>query len=633
MDHYISIYKGEDLKKAQDVVYLASRKTVSIGRHDLNDIHLPDPSVSRFHAVLFRDVEGNYWLQDLGSQNSTYVNGKKRDYGMLNPDDKIGVGNYTLEFQRQTGKTKVDKSKVSFVADEGPTDLMKTVHFYSISLESEETLSLKDDIEGLLLLYRISRIINQNLDIEEALRRIIEELSALFHPDRAFIALLEPEEVNLTCLACFPQDETEVKYSRTLIRRLIQERQSLMAIDASTDKRFKVEGDRPAGSIQALQIRSVVCIPLQWDREVKGVLYLDSSKTGIFSERDVNLLSLLSKDIFTLIERDLNYKMIKDEKARLETKLEMENLLVGVSSVVREILKTIERLADTDATILMTGETGTGKDQVAKILHQSSKRRGKPFIEVNCAAIPDNLLESELFGVIANYPGLHNKEALKGKFELANGGTIFLNEVGELPEKLQAKLLDVLEKKKIWPLGGTQPLPVDIRILAATNRDLQHEVSEGRFRSDLYERFNTFPIYLPPLRERKEDIPLLAGYFLYKLRQQYGKRISRFSNACMKILSAYDWPRNVRELKNAIERAIILADRPIITPDLFDIRGKKETKPKSLKDMEKEHILRVLEYTQGNKEKAYHILGISKQTLYNKGREYHLPGFEENEKV
>jgi transcriptional regulator with PAS, ATPase and Fis domain len=306
----------------------------------------------------------------------------------------------------------------------------------------------------------------------------------------------------------------------------------------------------------------------------------------------------------------------------------MGNAIIGISPATKNIIKTIEKLAETDASVLITGETGTGKDLAAKILYQYSKRRGRPFIRVNCAGIPDNLLESEFFGVIANYPGFHNKEALKGKFELANGGTIFLNEIGELPQRLQAKLLDVLEEKEFYPLGADKPTRVDIRIISATNRDLKAEISKGNFRQDLYERLNLFPLHLPPLRERKEDLPILAGYFLYRLRQEYGKRISRFSNACIKILSSYQWPGNIRELKHVMERAIIQTERPLITEDLLDIkRDITKDKPLSLEDAEKEHIRKVLEYTKGNKEKAISILGISKQTLYNKGKSYRLPGF------
>lgn len=492
---------------------------------------------------------------------------------------------------------------------------------------------MKTDPDGLLLLYQLSRFANLSPDVEESLQAIAEELANTFQPDRMFIALLEPDGTSLTCLARFPLDEAETKFSRTMLRHLLHEKQVLIIQDALTDERLVLQG-KPAKSVLEQHIQSALCIPLQWGREIKGILYLDSSKEkGRFTSRELKLLTHVGKDLSALLERGLDYRSVRDEKLRLESRLALETTIIGITPKIKELLKTIERLAATDATILLTGETGTGKDLAARVIHQNSRRQGKPFIEVNCAAIPENILESELFGVIAHYPGFHNKEALKGRFELAHGGAIFLNEIGDLPERLQAKLLDVLETKRIWPLGKSQPTPVDIRIIAATNKDLEHEIGQGRFRGDLYERLHLLHLRLPPLRERKEDIPLLAGYFLYRLRQEYGKKINRLSNTVVDTLLAYDWPRNVRELKNTIERAVILTDRSVITPDLFEVKSKVDAEPKSLAQVEQGHIMNVLEYTDGNKGKAARILGITRQTLYTKGLKYNLPGFEERENV
>lgn len=627
--HSILIYKDNNLIKTYP---LAAGKTVSTGRHHFNDIHLPDPSckVSRFHTALFCDADGIYFSQDLGSRNNTYVNGERRDYGILIDGDKIAIGDYTLVLQKQIEKAR--KSEFTLVDDGVDSDGTKTI-FSPKYFQWEEVRQLKDDSEGLLLLYQLSRLANSGLDIEESLQLIIEELSKALHPDRIFIALLEREGTGLTCLARSPLDEGNIKVSRTMLQYLLQEKQILITDNALVDERFKRYG-ATARSILKLQIKSAICVPLQWDGETRGILYLDSSRgKGLFKERDLRLINLIGNDLSTFMERGQKYRAVNDEKTCLERRLEMENTIIGISPKIKEVLKTVERLADADVTVLITGETGTGKDLFVEAIHRNSKRKERPFIAVNCAAIPDNLMESEMFGVIANYPGLHNKEALKGKFELANGGTIFLNEIGELPQRLQAKLLEALETKKIWPLGANRPLSVDIRIIAATNKNLEAEITEGNFRQDLYERLNMFPLYLPPLRERKEDIPLLGGYFIYRSRQKYGKKIDRLSSSCIELLSTYEWPRNIRELKNAIERAIILTDRSVITPDLFVIKDKVKERPKSLADIEKEHIRKVLEYTGGNKEKAFRILGISKQTLYNKIEEYKLPDLKGEDTV
>lgn len=623
--HSVIVYKEN---KVVRINKLGSKKAISIGRHHLNDIYLPDSShkVSRFHAALFCDADNSYFIQDLGSRNNTFINGNKRDYGRIHEGDKIGIGDFTLVFQRQLDKSKLKEFEIALFED-APEDEIETI-FSPFSFNSEDLELLRDDPHSLLLLYKVSRFANSSLDIESSLQLIIDELAKYYPADRIFVALLQPEATNLSIMARFPLDKFELKFSHTLIRHMLDEKQALFTNDALADERFKGSGKAPR-SVLEQQIRSAILIPLKWDGEIRGLLYMDSSKErGLFHERDLRLLNLLGNDLSTHIERSLNYRNIEHEKMRLENRLDLENTIIGISPKTKEILDNIEKIANTDATVLITGETGTGKDLVARAIHKNSKRRARAFIEVNCAAIPDNLLESELFGVIANYPGFHNKEPLKGRFELAHQGTIFLNEVGELPLRLQSKLLDVLDKKCFWPLGKTQPVFVDIRIIAATNRDLQREIREGRFREDLYERLNIVPLHLPPLRDRKEDIPLLAGYFLHIFRQDYGKTISRFSNACVELFLGHEWPRNIREMKNSIERAIILNNRSVITPDLFDIKTEKKSKPKTLKEVEKEHIIKVLEFTDGNKEKALKILGISKQTLYNKGRQFKLSGFE-----
>ncbi len=639
--HVISIYKGDVEIGEKSITPL---KAISIGRHKLNDICLPDDQhISRFHAALFLNEDGIYYLQDLGSRNGVYVNKKKKDSGALNIGDEIKVGNYTLILKKQADKSQTKKPKVE-LSYSGPKDDAKTV-FSPFTQQWKDISEFKDDAEGLLLLYKLNHFANADYDIEEALQLITEELSTILQPDRVIIALIEQQGANLTCLARFPQD-TIIKVSRTMIQFLLQEKQVLatqigdscstsekqviVSNDLSSDDRFKNDGSL-APSIMELKLKSAILAPLQWDGEIKGILYVDcSGKTKIFTEREVNLISLAANDISSLIERDAHYTDMENENTRLENLVDIENTIIGISSKTKEILENIKKFSDTETPILITGETGTGKDLAAKVIHNNSRRKGKPFIHINCAAIPNELLESDLFGVIANYPGFHNKEELKGKFALADGGTLFLDEIGELSLKLQAKLLHVLGEykklKEIWPLGAINPTIVDVRIIAATNRNLKQAVDKRRFREDLYERLNILSFHMPPLRERKEDIPLLAGYFLYKFRQDYEKKINRFSNTCIEYLSSYEWPGNVRELQYAVLKAVILANRPTINKDLFDL--KNDWKPKSLEEMEKEHIKRVLKYTGGNKRRAAPILDICIETLYKKGRKYCLVGFE-----
>ena len=227
------------------------------------------------------------------------------------------------------------------------------------------------------------------------------------------------------------------------------------------------------------------------------------------------------------------------------------------------------------------------------------------------------------------YPGFHNKEELKGKFELANKGTLFLNEISEIPISIQTKLLDAIENKRIWPLGKQEPISIDVRIIVATNKKLEEEVKKGNFRSDLYSRINLLSIDIAPLRERKEDIPVLAAYFIFLLRLKYSHKVERITPQTLEELLAHDWTGNVRELKHALEKAIILSDRSTLSPNLFRLKNTANNEIRSLAEVEKEHILAVLKHTKGNKQKTSDILGISKGTLYNKLKGY---GIKETEK-
>lgn len=628
--YVLSIYKGNDEIREEPITPL---RAVSIGRNNLNDICLPDDQdISRFHAALFRDEEGNYYLQDLGSKNGTKVNNKRKDFGALYEEDEIKIGSFTLILRKQADKSQLKKAKVDLTY-KGPDEDAKTT-FSAFSSQLKEAAQFKEDAEGLFLLYNLNHLAKVNPDIEEVLQLITKELFNTFQPDRIIIALIEQQRAGLTCLARFPQEDTRMEVSRTMIQYLLNEKKTLVTNDAPLDIRLKKAGGETAPSILKLGVKSAICAPLQWDGEIKGILYMDCSrKTKIFTERDVNLISLIAEDISSFIERDSHYTSIENEKNRFENLVEIGNTIIGINRKIKEVLTNIKKFSAIDATVLITGETGTGKDLAAEVIHNTSKRKGKPFIPINCAAIPQNLFEALLFGVIPDFPGFQRNQGLKGKFELADGGTIFLNEIGDLSLESQARLLDVLGKQdegkkliEIWPLGANKPTLVDVRIMAATNKDLKLEKDKGNFREDLYQRLNILSFQMPSLRERKEDIPLLASYFLYRFRQENEKKISRLSNSCIEYLTSYEWPGNIRELKNAILKAVILTESAIINKDLFAL--KEDWKPTSLDEAEKEHIMKVLEYTRGNKEKACRILGISKQTIHNKGKKYGLPGFE-----
>ncbi|HBH60528.1 MAG TPA: sigma-54-dependent Fis family transcriptional regulator [Nitrospiraceae bacterium] len=312
----------------------------------------------------------------------------------------------------------------------------------------------------------------------------------------------------------------------------------------------------------------------------------------------------LTNTIETIMARDSN-----NSKEIITSDENMKNLLQLTGSV-----------AASDMTVLILGESGTGKEVLARYIHKASRRNKKPLVAVNCAAIPDNLLESELFGHEKGaFTGALDKKA--GKFELAHGGTILLDEIGEMTSTLQAKLLRVLQEKEIDRIGGKQPLPVDVRVIATTNRDLQKEIAEGRFREDLYFRLSVFPILLPPLRERPEDIKLLAGHFAEKYSKELNKTISGFTGEAVELLKTRRWKGNIRELENAVHRAVLIARGEFIGVEDFMLEGNVSqgtANEGSIKDMEMDLIVKTLETTNGNKTKAARLLGVSVRTIRNK---------------
>jgi two-component system response regulator HydG len=296
--------------------------------------------------------------------------------------------------------------------------------------------------------------------------------------------------------------------------------------------------------------------------------------------------------------------------------------IVGQSAATRRVLDAIETVGPTEATVLITGESGTGKELVARAIHAASPRRFNPLVVIHCGALTETLLESELFG--------HEKGAFtgaqyrkKGKFEVAEGGSVFLDEIGDISLKTQTDLLRVLQEREITRVGGNQPIRVDFRCIAATNKSLEKLIEEGKFRPDLYYRLNVFHVELPPLRDRRDDIPLLVDHFVKKFSLSMNKRVAHVSAGAMAVLQQHDWPGNVRELENAVERAMVVAQPPELRERDFTLKLQhSEGEPRTLEEIEKQHILRVLDECGGNQTRAAHALDIDRVTLYNKLKKY-----------
>ncbi len=498
-------------------------------------------------------------------------------------------------------------------------------------LVEERTTELRRSEQRQRALVAIGNAIVANLDREALFEAIARALREVLAVDRASLTLYDPARDVVTVYAlagpsmsqAFPVG-AELPRVGSHLQTVLDERRAVLCRDLEAERRTPFEDE-----LLRAGLRAYIAVPLVTKGKVRGTLNVGSAAPGRYSEDDAAFLGEIATQVAPAVDNMLAY----EEIARLKTRLEAENVylqeeiktqhnfeeIVGQSAAVRRVLKAVETVAPTDACVLLLGETGTGKELVARAVHDLSARRRKPLVKVNCAAIPAGLFESELFG--------HEKGAFTGalarkigRFELADGGTIFLDEVGELPLDLQAKLLRVLQEGEFERVGGPT-VKVDVRVIAATNRDLEAAMQEGRFRADLFYRLNVFPIRIPPLRERSEDVPLLVRYFVAKYARKLGRTIETIPQRTLESLAAYPWPGNARELENVIERAVIVSRGPgLELGEWLPARGARapESRVPTLEELERNHIVAVLETTGwrvSGERGAAKVLGLKPTTL------------------
>jgi len=532
---------------------------------------------------------------------------------------------------------------VSQVADYIALAFDDALNFAALRRASEELQSKNDRLR---LLLDVTNQVVSNLELRDLLRAISQDVRRVMQCDYAGLSLPDAENKQLRLYALdFPEGKgffhEELVYS-------IEGSPSGTAF--RTMKPLTLQSpfagwlDSPIAQIAVREgLKSVCCLPLISRNRAIGVLVLGRLRDDAFSQADVSFLSQIANQIALAVENALAYREIRELKEQLsKEKLYLEDevrtemnfaQIIGSSASLRRALKRVETVAPTDSTVLIYGETGTGKELIARGIHDLSPRRAKPFVKLNCAAIPTGLLESELFG--------HEKGAFTGaiaqrigRFEVADGGTIFLDEIGEIPLELQTKLLRVLQEREFERLGSSRTIRTDARLIAATNRDLEAMVSEQKFRSDLFFRLDVFPVHVPALRERNGDIPLLVRHFTQQFSRRMKKVIETIPSATMDALCQYHWPGNIRELQNVIERAVIISTGPALSVDVADLKfakagpppAKKPASPKStnsglhnvLEETERQQILKALKQSNwivaGPNGAAAH-LGMNRSTL------------------
>ncbi|MBN1647263.1 MAG: sigma 54-interacting transcriptional regulator [Spirochaetales bacterium] len=490
------------------------------------------------------------------------------------------------------------------------------------------------------LFYSISAVFSPGGDLHEALPKVLGAISKSLRLDKGMVTILNRKTREIVLSATYGLTEAERAKGRYQLGEgitgtVVETGKALVIPDISSEPGFL----NRTGSVQTAGTKGFICVPVKTTNEVIGSLSIIKTCTAADElEEDAKVLT----SIATMISRAVRLhqavheeqELLRQENAelyeRLVRKYHPKNI-VGNSSNMRGMYELIRKIAQTNSTVLILGESGTGKELVAQAIHYSGTRANRPFITSNCAALPEGLIESELFG--------HSKGAFTGaitdkagKFQAANTGTIFLDEIGELSPAAQSKLLRVLQEREIEKIGSTGPIKVDVRVIAATNRDLQKLVEQGKFRADLYYRLNVFPITVPPLRERKTDIPLLADSFIEKYSMLNNKHITRISTPAIDMLMSYHWPGNVRELENCIERAVILADDVIhgyhLPPSLQIIKtftpedsGKLQ---RQLDAVEYELVIEELKRCSGNIVKAAKNLGITYRQFGLRISKYHI---------
>ena len=599
----------------------------TIGRDPANAVAIIDPSVSRKHCLLRREEDGRFLIRDMESRNGTLVNGVLVKEHWLHHGDEIATGDSLFLFLLEEEDRAGSASQVEF--DDGqPMAETRLIHpKEAVYLQPDRLLqelpATSQVGRNLNVLLKISRVVHAIRDLEELQAQLLDLIFEVVPAGRGAILLSDGDGLEFNAMYARTRQGGQpqlVRVSRTIARKVMKENVAILGVDVSSSENL-----REVESLVASNVRSLVCVPLSVFQRMIGCIYLDStSAASRFHEEHLQLMAGVAGISAVALDNARRLQWLEQENQRLSTEIRQDQSLVGEGARMKEIFQFLARVAPTDSTVLIEGESGTGKELVAKALHRNSPRASKPFVAINCAAIPETLLEDDLFG--------HERGAFtgaaaqkKGRLEVADGGVVFLDEIGELAPALQVKLLRVLQEREFERVGGTHPMKVNIRLIAATNRDLDEAVRKGEFRQDLYYRLAVVKMTMPALRERREDIPMLTRHFVQKHAMRCRVKSRPISREAMAALVNYEWPGNVRELENAIERALVMGSSDMILLEDLPESLLEQSAPEeigegkyhaSVKELKKQLILDAVEQTGGNYVDAAGILGVHPNYLH-----------------
>lgn len=606
-------------------VFAIEALPVVIGRDTTATLCIADASVSRRHSQIEKEAE-TFVIADLESLNGTFINDVPVKRRKLQHGDRVRIGDAQFIFLLHDADVSGSSSPVRF--DDGQVISGSTLQFRF----NDALYVMARDLSALM---KISTTINAIRGVEELQQTLLNLLFEVIPAERGVILLTDAsadgndgEFASVFGLDRQRGQDESIKVSSKVTKWVLQHRESILITNEAEAENFQ-----SSDSLIADEPVSVMCVPLIMLDRTLGVIYLDTTDPNTRFDKDhLQLVSAISSITAVALDNARHFEWLVSENQRLISDFNIEHNLIGESAPIREVLQFISKVAPTDSTVLLSGESGTGKELAARAIHLNSKRADKPFMAVNCAALAESLLESELFG--------HEKGAFtgaltqkKGRLEIADGGSVFLDEIGELSPSLQVKLLRVLQEREFERVGGTRSLKIDIRVISATNKDLETAVSQETFRQDLYYRLNVVSLEMPPLRERPEDIPMLANYFAMKYGQKCNRRVIGVSQQAQAHLAAYDWPGNVRELENAIERAVVLGTTErILAEDLPESVLESEAPPtapvtqyhEAVTQTKKEIILSAMHQTKGSYTDAAKILGVHPNYLHRLIRNLNL---------
>ena len=600
---------------------------ITIGRDSSNGISIIDPSVSRKHCRIIGEA-GRFRVQDLDSRNGTLVNRAPVAEQALQHGDEIAAGDSSLlflieqeqDFVPSAGRVEFDEA--DFTAETTIIHPRDAVYLQPERLlrELPATSRVARNLNALL---KISRIVHAIRDLDELQGQLLEQIFEVAPAGRGAILLADSESHQFNSLFARSRQAGKaplVKVSRTIARQVLEQGIAILGSDVAAS-----EDLRQVESLRLSQVRSLLCVPLTVFQRVIGCIYLDSDDlSSPLREEHLQLVTAIAGISAVALENARRLHWLEQENERLTVEISQERSLVGEGERMKEVYQFLKRVAPTDSTVLIEGESGTGKELAARALHRNSPRSSKPFVAINCAAIPETLLESDLFGYERGaFTGAVAQK--KGRLEVADEGVVFLDEIGELPLSLQVKLLRVLQEREFERVGGNYPVKVDIRLIAATNCNLEQAVREGKFRQDLYYRLAVLKVTMPALRERRDDIPMLARHFVQKYAKRCKVKPRPVSREALSCLVNYEWPGNVRELENAIEHALVLGSTDMILPeDLPESLLERAPAPEmieakyhaALKGLKKQLILDAVEQTQGSYADAARLLGVHPNYLH-----------------